>query len=44
MCEAALEALVCHLKTFTLLQGTRHATFDARRRDKAFGEERKACF
>ena len=28
MCEAALEALVRHLKMFTLLQGIRHATFD----------------
>lgn len=34
MCEAALEALVLHLKTFTLLQGTCHAPFDARLQTK----------
>src|SRR2546426_1789396 len=44
MCEAALEALVRHLKMFTLLQGTRHATFDARLQTKPSERREKPAF
>jgi hypothetical protein len=44
MCEAPLEALVRHLKTFTLLQGTRHATFDARLQTKPSERREKPAF
>jgi molecular chaperone DnaK (HSP70) len=44
MCEAALEALVRHLKTFTLLQGTRHATFDVRLQTKPSERREKPAF
>jgi hypothetical protein len=44
MCEAALEAPVHHLKTFTLLQGTRHATFDARLQTKPSERREKPAF
>jgi hypothetical protein len=43
-CEAALEALVRHLKTFTLFQGTRHATFDARLQTKPSERREKPAF
>jgi hypothetical protein len=44
MCEAPLEALVRHLKTFTLLQGTRYATFDARLQTKPSERREKPAF
>lgn len=44
MCEATLEALVRHLKTFTLLQGTRPATFDVRLQAKPSERREKPAF
>ena len=39
MCEAALEALVLHLKTCTLWQGTRHVRCATQRQSRRRGEK-----